>query len=111
MPASGWNGKYLQVGNGGFAGRIPTVAMTAPLARGYATAGTDDGHTGPDRPDATWAPGHPEKIIDFGYRAVHQTAVQTKAILRAFYGKNPARAYFDGCSDGPHGSAALPQGF
>lgn len=100
MPVNGWNGKYVQVGNGGFAGRIPTVAMTAPLARGYATAGTDDGHTGPERPDASWALGHPEKVIDFGYRAVHQTALQTKAIIRAFYGKNPAREYFDGCSDG-----------
>jgi len=69
-------------------------------ARGHATAATDDGHTGPDRPDASWARGHPEKIIDFGYRAVHQTAVQSKAILNAFYGKNPTRGYFDGCSDG-----------
>ena len=66
--------------------------MTAPLARGYATAGADDGHTGRDRPDANWARGHPEKINDFGYRAVHQTAVQSKAILKALCGKNPTRA-------------------
>jgi feruloyl esterase len=92
MPVNGWNGKYLQVGNGGFAGRIPTVAMTAPLVRGYASGGTDDGHTGPERPDASWATGHPEKIIDFGYRAVHQTTLQAKAIIRAFYGKSPTHA-------------------
>ncbi len=100
MPVSGWNGKYLQVGNGGFAGHIPAVAMTSPLERGYATAGTDDGHTGPEKPDASWALGHPEKVVDFGYRAVHQTTLQAKTVIRAFYGKKPARAYFDGCSDG-----------
>src|ERR1700759_3096455 len=39
-----WNGRYLQVGNGGFAGAVPERAMLAPLAQGYAVAGTDDGH-------------------------------------------------------------------
>ena len=98
LPASGWNGKYEQVGNGGFAGTIPLSAMASPLLRGYATAGTDDGHVGAT--DGSWALGHPEKIVDFGYRAVHETSVQAKAIARAFYGKDLARSYFVGCSDG-----------
>src|SRR5690349_23174438 len=72
LPASGWNGKYLQVGNGGWAGSIDQTALVDPLRRGYAVAATDDGHrsAGPV-PDALWAVGHPEKLIDFGYRAVH----------------------------------------
>ncbi len=98
LPASGWNGKYEQVGNGGFAGTIPLSAMADPLLRGYATAGTDDGHAA--AADGLWALGHPEKLIDFGYRAVHETSVQAKAITRAFYGKDLARSYFVGCSDG-----------
>jgi feruloyl esterase len=98
LPASGWNGKYEQVGNGGFAGTIPLSAMASPLLRGYATAGTDDGHVGGT--DGSWALGHPEKIVDFGYRAVHETSVQAKAIARAFYGKELTRSYFVGCSDG-----------
>jgi hypothetical protein len=98
LPASGWNGKYEQVGNGGFAGTIPLSAMAAPLLRGYATAGTDDGHVGAT--DGMWALGHPEKLIDFGYRAVHETSVQAKAVARAFYGKDLAGSYFVGCSDG-----------
>jgi Tannase and feruloyl esterase len=98
LPVSGWNGKFQQVGNGGFAGSIPFVAMAQPLLRGYATAGTDDGHVG--GADQSWAIGHPEKVADFGYRAVHETSVQSKAIVRAFYGKDAARAYFVGCSDG-----------
>jgi feruloyl esterase len=98
MPASGWNGKFEQVGNGGFAGTIPLAAMADPLLHGYATAATDDGHV--SGPDQSWAIGHPEKVADFGYRAVHETAVQAKAILRAFYGKGATRSYFVGCSEG-----------
>ena len=99
LPASNWNGKFNQVGNGGFAGSIPLAAMAGPLLRGYATAATDDGHEASGT-DASWAVGHPEKIIDFAYRAVHETSVQAKAIIRAFYGKDPADSYFVGCSDG-----------
>ncbi len=98
LPASGWNGKFEQVGNGGFAGVIPLASMAVPLLGGYATAGTDDGHIGGT--DGSWALGHPEKLIDFGYRAVHETSVQAKAIVRAYYGKDLARSYFVGCSDG-----------
>jgi len=98
LPAAGWNGKFLQVGNGGFAGTIPLANMALPLLRGYATAGTDDGHAA--SLDNAWAIGHPEKVADFGYRAVHETSVQAKAIVRAFYGMDLARSYFVGCSDG-----------
>ena len=98
LPASVWNGKFEQVGNGGFAGLIPFASMAEPLLHGYATAATDDGHV--SGPDQTWAIGHPEKVADFGYRAVHETAVQAKAILHAFYGKDAHRDYFVGCSEG-----------
>lgn len=99
LPASRWNGKFNQVGNGGFAGSIPLSSMAGPLLRGYAAAATDDGHEASGT-DASWAVGHPEKLIDFAYRAVHETSLQAKAIIRAFYGKDPADSYFVGCSDG-----------
>jgi feruloyl esterase len=101
LPVAGWNGKYLQVGNGGWAGTIDLTAMVDPLRRGYAVAATDNGHqsSGPV-PNAAWAIGHPEKLIDFGYRAVHETSVQAKAIVRAHFGRDAARSYFSGCSDG-----------
>jgi feruloyl esterase len=98
LPATAWNGKYHQEGNGGWAGSIPYRSMIDPLTRGYATAATDDGHEGGG--GAEWAIGHPEKLIDFGYRAVHETSVQAKAIIRAFYGRDPSLSYFAGCSDG-----------
>ena len=98
LPVTGWNGKYQQAGNGGWAGSIPTQALVAGVRRGYATAGTDDGHSSGQ--GATWAIGHPEKLIDFGHRAVHETSVQSKAIIRAFYGRDASKSYFVGCSDG-----------
>ena len=97
LPVSGWNGKYEQVGNGGWAGTVPVGSLAEPLRRGFATAGTDNGHSGGT---AEWAIGHPEKLADFGYRAVHETRVQSLAIVQAFYGKDTAHNYFVGCSDG-----------
>jgi feruloyl esterase len=70
-----WNGKYLQRGNGGWAGSIWFWALITPVARGYAVAATDDGHNTPTTMGARFAVGHPEKLIDFGFRAVHETAV------------------------------------
>jgi feruloyl esterase len=98
MPATTWNGKFEDLGNGGFAGFLVYRGMIVLLNRGYATASTDDGHTG--SLDVSWAIGHPEKVKDFGYRAVHETAEKSEAIIQAFYGKKLAHAYFNGCSDG-----------
>jgi feruloyl esterase len=99
MPQAGWNGKFLAVGNGGYSGEIWYPYMVDPLERGYATASTDTGHEGaPD--DASFALGHPQKWIDFAYRAVHETVVQSKAIIDAYYGGAPKHAYWDGCSTG-----------
>jgi pimeloyl-ACP methyl ester carboxylesterase len=94
-----WNGKFVQVGNGGFAGQIPYGTMMLALGRGYAVAGTDDGHTAADGRDASWALGHPEKIVDFGWRAVKTTTDISKQVVAA-YGTAAKRNYFFGCSDG-----------
>ncbi|HEV2200501.1 MAG TPA: tannase/feruloyl esterase family alpha/beta hydrolase [Bryobacteraceae bacterium] len=97
LPASNWNKKFEANGNGGWAGSIQAGALAAGLKRGYATAMTDTGHEGGS---AAFAMGHPEKLIDYDYRAVHEMAVKGKAIVKAFYGEDPARSYWDGCSQG-----------
>ncbi|MGH9695243.1 MAG: tannase/feruloyl esterase family alpha/beta hydrolase, partial [Bryobacteraceae bacterium] len=79
LPASGWNGKFLGVGNGGFAGAVGYTSLGNNLKRGYATAATDTGHDGQSI-DATWAFRHPEKVTDFGYRALHLTIVNAKSL-------------------------------
>ncbi len=106
MPMSGWNGRYLGVGNGGFAGSINYNArgagnapgMAQALETGYATSSTDTGHEAATT-NADWAVGHPEKVIDYGYRAIHATALDAKAIIGAFYGNDP-KSYFSSCSNG-----------
>ena len=67
-PAEAWNGKFQGVGNGGYSGAIGYTAMATALRRGYAVASTDTGHAGDDM---KFGQGHPEKVIDWAYRAVH----------------------------------------
>lgn len=92
-----WNGKYQAVGNGGWAGTISYPAMATAIHEGYATSSTDTGHKGGD---GSFAAGHPEKVIDYSYRAVHEMAVATKAVMQAFYGRAPKYSYWNGCSYG-----------
>ena len=99
MPPAGWNGRLQGLGNGGFAGQIGTEGLGAAMTKGYAATATDAGHTG-GPVDATWALGHPEKIIDFGHRGIHEMTRVAKLIVERFYGAAPRHAYFAGCSDG-----------
>ena len=97
LPEAGWNGKLRGVGNGGFAGSIGYQGLAGAITLGYAGTSTDTGHS---TTDATWALGHPEKIVDYGYRAIHEMTVDAKAIVQKFYGKAPTRSYFASCSNG-----------
>jgi feruloyl esterase len=102
LPVDNWNGKFQAVGNGGWAGLIsygvpPGASLADGLKRGYATASTDTGHKGAN---AFFAIGHPEKLIDFGYRAVHEMTVKSKTIVAEFYGRPARLSYWNGCSTG-----------
>ena len=101
LPAANWNGKFQGIGNGGFAGSISyggaAGGLGGAVARGYAAASTDTGHSGGD---ASWALGHPEKIVDYGHRAIHEMTVKAKLVVKAFYGAAPKWSYFSSCSNG-----------
>ncbi len=104
MPTEGangsrWNGKLQGQANGGFAGEIDYHRLGIAVQQGYATAGTDTGHSGGGT-DASWALGHPEKVTDFGYRGIHEMTRVAKSAIKAFYGKDPQHSYFAGCSNG-----------
>ena len=73
--------------------------LAEAVRHGYASASTDTGHQGGGT-DAAWALGHPEKIVDFGHRAIHETTVKAKAITESYYGSKPKRSYFNSCSNG-----------
>lgn len=97
LPDASWNGKFLAVGNGGWAGSISFGAMATGLRAGYAVASNDTGHKGGS---AAFALGHPEKVVDFGYRAMHEMAILSKAIIRVYYERGPELSYYNGCSTG-----------
>ena len=78
MPAAGWNGKLQAVGNGAWAGTISHSAMATALAAGYAATSTDTGHRGGG---ADFLQGHPDLLVDFAHRAVHEMAVTAKAVV------------------------------
>lgn len=97
LPLHGWNGRFLGQGNGGFAGYIDYIGLSHAVRMGYASAATDTGHT---TQDATWALGHPEKMVDYGYRSIHEMTETGEALAHAFYGKEPVHRYFASCSNG-----------
>src|SRR5512141_88499 len=97
LPVSGWNGNFEANGNGGWTGSITPNTLAAGMQRGYASAMTDTGHEGGS---ASFAMGHPEKVIDFGYRAVHEMATTGKALIKAFYGRDAKHSFWNGCSAG-----------
>ena len=103
-PADAWNGKFQGVGNGGYQGSISYTAMATALGQGFATASTDTGHTGDDM---RFGMGHPERIVDYAYRAVHVMTDAAKLIVRDAQGRFAERSYFVGCSAG--GQQALSE--
>jgi feruloyl esterase len=97
MPTAGWNGKFRGLGNGGFAGYINYPGLASAVTQGFAAASTDTGHS---TEGAEWALGHPEKIIDYGFRAVHEMTVDAKTVVKSFYGDAAKKSYFASCSNG-----------
>lgn len=99
LPSAAWNGRYYQLGNGGFAGNIHLPSLAAEAARGNAAASTDTGHSGTGF-DASWAAGQPEKIVDYGHRSIKATSDAAHALIAAYYGRPARQRYFAGCSNG-----------
>ncbi|TAL04601.1 MAG: tannase/feruloyl esterase family alpha/beta hydrolase [Rhodospirillaceae bacterium] len=99
LPLDAWNGKFFMQGCHGYCGQIEIDDADDALARGYATAATDLGHSGTPS-DPIWAYNNRDAEIDFGFRATHVVAVASKAIVEVFQGKAPDFSYFRGCSDG-----------
>ncbi|MCB2262120.1 MAG: tannase/feruloyl esterase family alpha/beta hydrolase [Candidatus Thiosymbion ectosymbiont of Robbea hypermnestra] len=108
LPLEAWNGKFYQVGCGGFCGDLGRAdrkkrfvnAMGPGLEKGYATATSDGGHHGLGITDASWAYNNPPAERDWGWRAIGETNRVALSLLDAFYDKKPENSYFQGCSTG-----------
>jgi feruloyl esterase len=108
LPATGWNGNFQPAGNGNWGGSINFAEMANILRSGFATASTDTGHAGSV---ASFAYGHPEKLVDFGYRAFHEMTVAAKALVSAYYGSGPKLSLINQCGGGSREALASIQRF
>ena len=101
-----WNSKFYMAGCGGYCGKLDSDrsgfinAMAYALPRGYAISTMDSGHWGSSVFDGRWAYNDPVAEVDWAYRAVHEIQAVTKAVIKAYYGKEPLKSYFQGCSTG-----------
>lgn len=103
-----WNHKFAGTGNGGYSSALSSREMEALVRKGYAVAGSDTGHEGGD---LKFAIGHPERIDDWGWRAIHVMTEAAKLVVRSYYGLLPELAYFTGCSTGGHQALSEAQRF
>lgn len=103
LPKDTWNGRYRGEGGGGYAGTISYPGLAAGIRAGYATASTDTGHPASAggrfalNPDRTL---NMPLIVDFAERSLHELAIKSKAIIKAYYGTAPTYSYWNGCSTG-----------
>ncbi|HEV3334403.1 MAG TPA: tannase/feruloyl esterase family alpha/beta hydrolase [Bryobacteraceae bacterium] len=101
IPTSNWNGRFLGVGGGGFAGGS-LQGVNQPVALGYASGSTDTGHEGGSGSFALDANGRLnwQLIRDNAHVGIHEMTVTGKALTEAMYGVAPRYSYFNGCSTG-----------
>jgi feruloyl esterase len=111
LPAN-WNGRFLFQGGGGLNGSVnPPLGLQsggAPaLARGFAVASTDSGHSAAVFDGAFFA--DQEAALNFLFQAVGKVTVVGKGILGQFFGKRAHHSYFVGCSTGGREAMMMSQ--
>jgi feruloyl esterase len=113
-----WNGRSVQYGGGGFNGTLITGLSllpaarfdeAAPLARGYATYGTDSGHqTQPGQPPQAFAL-NDEALVNFAHASYKKVRDVAVALMQSAYGRGPSRLYFIGSSEGGREGLTMAQ--
>ncbi len=110
LPSSNWNGKFLEVGSGGWGGMSFPFLCSGPLRKGYACIAADMGHRA-GVVQGLWASNNLQAQVDFGYRATHVTALAGKAIVEAYYVSPPSKSMMLGCSTGGYQGMVEAQRF
>lgn len=100
-----WNGRLLFQGGAHLGGRLHAavggVGTDNPLEKGFAIVTTDSGHRELKEPGGETAFAYdPQARIDFAYNGVVRTTVAARMLLQRYYGTQPTRSYFVGCSEG-----------
>jgi feruloyl esterase len=94
-----WNERFLTVGNGGFSGGVNWPAMGYGVSYGFSTMSTNTGHNS-NGTTMTWGLNSPEKVKDWGYRAMHGSVDLAKKVTKAYYAEAAKYSYYSGCSTG-----------
>lgn len=103
LPASSWNGKFMELTCGGFCGTTDASYQIGwcgdAVRRGYACIVQDGGHHSAGG-SLMWAYNNLQGMLDYGIRAAYAAAAAGKAITQTYYGKPPTYSYLMGCSGG-----------
>lgn len=114
---SQWNQKALHYGGFGLGGFLITgldnvpaapIGGATPLARGYATFGSDSGHASFNPIDGSFA-FNDEALTNFASAQLKKTHDVARALIQARYAAAPARMYFAGGSQGGHEALTVVQ--
>jgi feruloyl esterase len=113
-----WNGRTVQYGGGGFNGvlisgtGLPPAAPfdgPSPLARGFATCGTDSGHqTKPGEPPQSFA-ANDEAFVNFAHAAYKKVRDAAVMLIERGYGIKPDKMYYMGSSEGGREALTMAQ--
>ena len=114
---SAWNNRYLATGGGGFAPGLGSIALSAPVSEGYAAISTDGGFETFDSPGfgpEKWAllsPGNVDlnALYDFGVGSLVEMSLLGEQLTTSYYGRQPKRKYWNGCSTGGRQGLMLAQ--
>ncbi|KAJ4394785.1 hypothetical protein N0V93_004005 [Gnomoniopsis smithogilvyi] len=114
--AAQYNGRYLSVGNGGFAGVIDEDALIENLNLGFAVAGGDGGHRAVDNNDGNGAPGiylpflHDiNQTLAWIHKSIAYFTPLAQDLVQEYYSQAPSFSYYKGCSTGGAQGFALAQ--
>ncbi|KAH8694195.1 putative feruloyl esterase B precursor [Talaromyces proteolyticus] len=103
-----YNGRFLAVGNGGFAGTIDNSTMLENTNSGYAVSGCDSGHSLTDSENGIF-------LEDLGktktwiHDSIVMTTQVTRDIVAKYYARSPKYSYYSGCSTGGAQGYSLAQ--
>lgn len=108
LPAA-WNGRAVQLGGGGMNGVVPNLAgrgEQSELAKGYATYGSDSGHS--MRDDPSWLL-NDEAIRNLGFQQMKKTHDAALLLIRQAYDGTPEFNYYVGVSQGGREALTVAQ--
>ena len=115
-----WNGKAVQYGGGGSNGVLITglnplrdarADTPVPVARGYATWGTDSGHDNKKLTEPRAFALNDESLLNMAYASYKKTHDVGVRIATAFYDRAPIKMYFFGGSEGGREALLMAQRF